>query len=252
METILEVIKVVKMFGGLAALNSISLTIPRGLMTLLIGPNGSGKTTLINVVGGLYRPDSGSVRFEGANITGLSAHEIYRRGLVRTFQIPQPFTRLTVFENLLTARGPNRGENFALAPFKKIWISDEEELAREAAKIIKLIKLEHMWEQPAYKLSGGQMKLLEVGRALMSGARMLMMDEPAAGINPALAHELFTHLKELNKKTGVTFLLIEHRLDIALPYVDRVYAMHMGRLIAEGKPEEVLSNSLVVESYLGG
>jgi branched-chain amino acid transport system ATP-binding protein len=251
MEKILEVINVTKMFGGLAALNSLSLTVQKGLMTLLIGPNGSGKTTLINVVAGLYKPESGTIRFEGENITGLTPHEIYRRGLVRTFQIPQPFTRLTVFENLMTARGSNRGENFALAPLRRMWMDDEENVAREAARIIKLIRLEHVWEQPAYKLSGGQMKLLEVGRALMSGARMLMMDEPAAGINPALAHELFTHLRELNKKTGVTFLLIEHRLDIALPYVDKVYAMHMGRLIAEGKPEEVLSNSLVVESYLG-
>ena len=252
MEYILEVLEVSKKFGGVVALNSVSLKIPRGLMTLLIGPNGSGKTTLINVVSGIYRPDGGRIVFDGSEIGGLPPHQIERRGLVRTFQIPQPFTRLTVFENLLTAYEHNRGESFAAAPLKRFWLEDEERAAEKASTVLRLIRLDHLWDQPAYKLSGGQMKLLEVGRALMSGAKMVMMDEPAAGINPALAHELFNHLRELNEKTGVTFLLIEHRLDIALQYVDRVYAMHLGRVIAEGRAEEVLSSTVVVESYLGG
>jgi len=243
---------VYKSFGGLVALAGVDIEIEAGSMCLLIGPNGSGKTTLINTITGVYKPDKGEIFYSGRKITRLKPHEIYRLGLVRTWQIPQPFQSLTVIENLLVSGKQNPGEGLFTALIRRRWLKHEVESVEKAYEILKLLKLDHLWDQQAYKLSGGQMKLLETGRALMSGAKMIMMDEPAAGINPLLAHEVFTHLREVNRKLNVTFLLIEHRLDIAIPYVDRVYAMHQGRIIAEGAPKEVLENVVVIESYLGG
>lgn len=252
MDYIIDVKRVSKSFGGVTALNDVSISIPRGSMVLLIGPNGSGKTTLINVITGVYKPDNGRIFFDGVDVTNRAPHEIYELGLVRTWQIPQPFMTLTVLENLLVAEKRNPGEGIFTFLSKRRWEKFEEESVKKAYRILKILKLDHLWDRPAYGLSGGQMKLLETGRALMSGAKMIMMDEPAAGINPVLAHEVFTHLREVNKKLGVTLLLIEHRLDIAIPYVDHVYAMHQGKIIAEGTPAQVLNNMLVIESYLGG
>jgi len=234
------------------ALDGVDIEVDAGSMCLLIGPNGSGKTTLINTVTGVYKPDHGEIFFDGRNITRLKPHEIYRLGLVRTWQIPQPFQSLTVLENLLVSDKQHPGEGLFTALLRRRWFKHEVETVEKAYKILNLLKLDHLWDLQAFKLSGGQMKLLETGRALMSGAKMIMMDEPAAGINPLLAHEVFTHLREANRKLKVTFLLVEHRLDIAIPYVDRVYAMHQGKIIAEGAPKEVLENVLVIESYLGG
>jgi branched-chain amino acid transport system ATP-binding protein len=250
--TILSCKGVYKSFGGLMALDGVDIEVDAGSMCLLIGPNGGGKTTLINTVTGVYKPDHGEIFFDGRNITRLKPHEIYRLGLVRTWQIPQPFQSLTVLENLLVSDKQHPGEGLFTALLRRRWFKHEVETVEKAYKILKLLKLDHLWDLQAFKLSGGQMKLLETGRALMSGAKMIMMDEPAAGINPLLAHEVFTHLREANRKLKVTFLLVEHRLDIAIPYVDRVYAMHQGKIIAEGAPKEVLENVLVIESYLGG
>ncbi len=250
--TILETRGLAKNFGGLWALDGVDISIRKGTMCLLIGPNGSGKTTLVNVVTGVYRPEKGEVFFDGKRITMLKPHEIYRLGLVRTWQIPQPFQSLTVLENLLVSEQHNPGEGLFSGLNRAKWLKYEEETIEKAYRILKLLKLDQLWDQQAFKLSGGQMKLLETGRALMCGAKMILMDEPAAGINPILAHEVFTYLRDVNRKLGVTFLLIEHRLDLAIPYVDYVYAMHLGKIIAEGRPEEVFNNVLVVESYLGG
>ncbi|MCS6769424.1 MAG: ABC transporter ATP-binding protein [Candidatus Caldarchaeum sp.] len=252
MNYILTSTNVTKKFGGVAALDDVSLSIRRGSMALLIGPNGSGKSTLVNVITGVYKAERGRVFFDGVDITNLTPHTIYDLGLARTWQIPQPFMTLTVLENLLVAEKGNPGEGVFSSLLRRRWEKFEEESVERAYKILKILKLDHLWDRQAYGLSGGQMKLLETGRALMSGAKMIMMDEPAAGINPVLAHEVFTHLREVNRKLGITFLLIEHRLDIAVPYVDHVYAMHQGKIIAEGHPTEVLNNVLVIESYLGG
>lgn len=252
MDVLLDVLEVTKRFGGLLALEGVSMSLTKGSMTLLIGPNGSGKSTLINVITGVYRPDHGRIIFDGNEITGMAPHQIYNLGLVRTWQIPQPFQTLTVLENLLLADKGNNGEGIFSSLRRKKWEVFEEESIRKAFGILRVLKLDHLWDRQAYSLSGGQMKLLETGRALMSGAKMILMDEPAAGINPVLAHEVFGHLRQINKKFGVTFLLIEHRLDVAVPYVDDVYAMHQGRIIAKGRPTEVLNNILVIESYLGG
>ena len=252
MENELTVKGIRKTFGGLVALDDINIDVQKGLLTMLIGPNGSGKTTLINCVTGFYTPDKGRVWFEGKEITRMPPHQVYDQGLVRTFQIPQPFAKLTVLENLLTAYRGNPGEGFVKALRRKAWIQDEEKATEKAFQFLELLSLDHMWDRPATHLSGGQMKLVEAGRAIMSGARMILMDEPAAGIFPKLAHEVFSHLTEMKTKLGVTFLIIEHRLELVLPYVDYVYALARGKLVSQGKPKEVLSDPVVIESYLGG
>jgi len=252
MQEMLCVEELTKTFGGLVALDEISLDVKKGLVTMLIGPNGSGKTTLINCVSGFYNPDKGKITFDGKVITNWPPHKIYELGLVRTFQIPQPFQKLTVLENLLTAYRGHPGEGFLRAPFKRFWIKEEEKATEMAFNILELLDLDHMWNQPASDLSGGQMKLVEAGRAIMSGAKMILMDEPAAGLYPKLAQELFYYLTEMKKRLGVTFLIVEHRLELVLEFIDHVYAMARGKVISEGKPDKVLEDPIVIESYLGG
>ena len=228
----------------------MSIEVKRGSVTLMMGPNGAGKTTFLRTVCGLYKPDSGKVFFEGRNITGLKPHEVYNLGLVKTFQIPLPFTKLTVLENLLVAARGNPGEVILKAPFKRTWREYEERLVEKAFKILELLKLDHLWDRYSYELSGGQMKLLEIGRSLMSDAKMLMMDEPVSGVNPVLAHEICSRILELRDKLNLTFFIIEHRLEIALKYVEYVYVLDRGTLLTEGKPEEVMENPKVIEAYL--
>ena len=251
MEHILILQNLTKTFGGLTAVDNISMNIQQGLTSMLIGPNGSGKTTFINCVTGFYTPDKGRIWFKDTETTGLSPHTMYELGLVRTFQIPQPFQKLTILENLLTAYRGNPGESFFQAPHKKSWLRTEEQATERAFQYLKLLNLDHMWDRPATHLSGGQMKLVEAGRAIMSGAQMILMDEPAAGLFPKLAHEVFHYLTEMKEKLGVTFLIVEHRLDLVLPYIDYAYCLARGQLICEGKPKEVLSDEVVIDSYLG-
>lgn len=252
MTTLLDIQSVSKSFGGVKALDHVDVKVDEKQVALMIGPNGSGKTTLINVVSGFYPPDEGRVIFDGRDITALPPHQIYRLGLVRTFQIPSLFTRLTVLENLLVASRVNRGESFLKAPFTGSWLKDEEENLEKALRILQLLKLDHLWNSRASKLSGGQMKLLEIGRSLMSDAKMILLDEPISGVNPTLAHEIFTHILNLRSKLGLTFLIIEHRLDLALPYVDYVYVLAYGKLITQGEKEKVMQDSQVISAYLGG
>jgi len=240
-----------KTFGGITALSDVNMEIASGQMTMLIGPNGSGKTTLINVVSGFYKPDNGRVIFEGKNITGKPSNEVARQGLVRTFQVPAPFQKLSVMENLLIASVGNPGESFIKAPLRTLWIKKEQETYDRALKVLDLLNLKNP-DQFAGELSGGQLKLLEVGRVLMTNARMVTLDEPASGLNPTLAHKVFEHLDEIKKELGLTFLIIEHRLDIALQYVDYVYAMANGSVISHGKGDEVMNDPKVIEGYLGG
>ncbi|MEK0351744.1 MAG: ABC transporter ATP-binding protein [Nitrosopumilus sp.] len=249
--SILSISGITKNFGGLTVLDGIDMEIKQGKLYQLIGPNGSGKTTLINVVSGLLKPDDGKIIFDGTDITQKGLFDTYKTGLVRTWQIPQPFNTLTTMENFLISSSGNAGESFLIAPLKSKWKNDEKRIADKAMKIMEIVSLVEKKDTISQNLSGGQQKLLELGRAMMSDASMILMDEPIAGVNPTLAHEIFEKISSLCKKQKITFLIVEHRLDIALQYADHVFAMNRGKIIAQGSSDEVIKHPKVMESYLG-
>jgi len=249
---ILQTEKLTKRFGGLIAVNEVSLSVEDKSITLLIGPNGCGKTTFINSVSGYYKPDGGRVFFRGEEITGLPLHETYKRGLVRTFQIPSPFLKLSVLENLLVAARNHPGELFTKHILPGSWKEYEREMIEKAFEIMRALGLEDYWDKEPASLDAGALKLIEIGRALMSDAIMVILDEPIAGVNPRLAHNIFSYIVKLREDMGITFLIIEHRLDIAMKYVDFVYAMDRGRIIAAGTPDEIAKNEEVRRVYVGG
>jgi len=251
MNSILRVEHVRKTFGGVVALDDVVLQVEKGSMTALIGPNGSGKTTLFNVIAGVYKPDRGRIFFQGMDITGLPPEKIYHLGLVRTFQIPKMFKGMTVYENVLVSSRNNPGESYLNSLFKSRWRSAESKISHKAIDTMKLLKILHVAKNLTSAISGGQMKLVEIARGLMSDPKMLLLDEPAAGVNPTLAHEIFQFLRKQKEEKGISMLIIEHRLDILFDYVDYVYVMHRGKVVAEGTPKEVSENPVVVEVYLG-
>ena len=242
---------VTKTFGAFKAVDTVSIKLPERSITLLAGPNGSGKTTLTNLISGYYKPDSGTVYLNGKDITGLTMNKIYERGLVRTFQIPAPFGKLSVLENLLVAARDNPGDGFTGYLNWIAWSKFEKRNAASACDILRELGLVELQDRAAETLSAGHLKLLEIARAIMSGAKMLILDEPIAGINPKLAHEVFVQIVDINKKFGITFLIIEHRLDIALGYVQHVYVMNDGRLIYDGLSEGIVRDAEVKRVYLG-
>jgi len=249
--SILSISGITKHFGGLTVLDGIDMEIEQGKLYQLIGPNGSGKTTLINVVSGLLKPDNGKIIFDGNDITQKGLFDTYNTGLVRTWQIPQPFNTLTTMENFLISSSGNSGESFLNAPLKSKWKNDEKRIADKAMEIMEMVSLVEKKDTISRNLSGGQQKLLELGRAMMSDASMILMDEPIAGVNPTLAHEIFDKISNLCKKQKITFLIVEHRLDIALQYADHVFAMNRGKIIAQGSSDDVIKHPKVMESYLG-
>ena len=251
MEELLRINDVAKSFGNLRALDGVTFGIKDKEVHILIGPNGSGKTTLINVVSGFYKPDTGSVLYQGREIGGLPPHRLYAMGITRTFQIPSLFTKLTLLENVLVADKGNPGESLVKSLVKRAWVKKETESTERAMSILALLGLGKLWDGPANALSGGQMKLLELARALMTGAKLILLDEPISGVNPTLAHEIFGRILKLRDDLGVTFLIVEHRLEIALSYVDTVTAMALGRVVAAGKPDQVMTDPKVIEAYLG-
>ncbi len=251
MTEILRISEIRKSFGSLHALDGVTFDVNEKEVHILIGPNGSGKTTLINVVSGFYKPDSGTVTLAGRDVTSKPAHKMYAMGVARTFQIPSLFTKLTIMENVLVAEKGNPGESFVRSLFKRSWMQRETDATERAFKILELLGLDNMWDRQASTLSGGQMKLLELARALMSGAKLVLLDEPISGVNPTLAHEIFGRILKLRDDLGVTFLIVEHRLEIALSYVDAVTAMALGKVVAAGKPELVMADPKVIEAYLG-
>ncbi|MEM4472098.1 MAG: ABC transporter ATP-binding protein [Archaeoglobaceae archaeon] len=236
-----------KFFDGIKALYRVNISVEKGKITLIIGPNGSGKTTLINVISGFYRADEGKVFFKGAEITNKKPYEISKLGIIRTFQIPRALKKLTVLENVLIAP-LNHGDSVYESLLGK-WVRKEEELVEKAFRILEFLKIDHLWDKKAQELSGGQLKLLEIARVLMRDAELLIMDEPLAGVNPVLAEEILKSFVEM--KNSVSFLIVEHRLDLVLKYVDYIYVMASGRIIAEGKGNEIVKDPKVVEVYLG-
>ena len=250
--SILSISGIRKHFGGLTVLDGVDMEIEKGKLYQLIGPNGSGKTTLINVVSGLLKPDDGTITFDGHDITQKGLLQTYKTGLVRSFQTPQPFANLTTMENFLISSSGNAGESFLVAPFKSRWSKDEKRIMEKSLEMLDMVNLVQQKDIQSQNLSGGQLKLLELGRAMMSGAKMILMDEPIAGVNPTLAHDIFEKIHKICAKQKITFLIVEHRLDIALQYADHVFAMDRGKIIAEGNSNDIIKHPKVIESYLGG
>jgi branched-chain amino acid transport system ATP-binding protein len=240
---------VTKKFGGLVAVNNVSIEVKENTFTMLIGPNGCGKTTLINCCTGILKPTEGRVMLGDTDITGWEPHKIYEVGFVRSFQIPLPFVGLTVLDNVLGAMR-NSGESPFWAPFQRSWVKQEEENMEKAMDILRRVNLDKQWDLSSQALGAAQLKMLEVAKGLASGAKLIALDEPIGGVDPASADEILSHVSEL-KKEGLTFLVVEHRIDIAAPYADYIYAMDLGTLISQGTPEQVLNDPKVIEVYLG-
>jgi len=246
----LELNNLSKHFGGLKAVDRVSFRIEPGEFVGLIGPNGSGKSTVFNVVAGSLPATSGRVLLNDRDITATSAAGTFRRGLVRSFQVPRLFFGMSVLENVMVAARDQRGENLASA-LGRNWRQQERDLAERALDTLEFLNLAHVARNRASDLSGGQMKLLELARSLMADPKVLLLDEPAAGVVPTLAHEIFERLVEYQKQTGLTLLVIEHRLEVLFGAVERVLVMNQGRLIASGRPDEVGQDPAVVEAYFG-
>lgn len=249
MNNILVAENVTKSFDGLVAVKGASMAVQENTFTMLIGPNGCGKTTLINVCTGMLKPTAGRIFFGDTDITGLKPHQIYEAGFVRSFQIPLPFAGLTVLDNVLGAMR-NRGESPFRAPFHRFWIESEKNNTAKAMEILSRVGLEEHWHMPSQALGAAQLKMLEVARGLASGARLIALDEPIGGVDPSTAEEILTHVSAL-KKEGLSFLVVEHRIDIAAPFADYVYAMELGSIISQGTSEEVLNDPKVIEIYIG-
>lgn len=252
MSEMLKLVNVVKSFGGLRAVDGVSLTINKGELVGLIGPNGSGKTTLFNVISGFYRLDKGEIYFLGERIDGLPPYEVFKRGLVRSFQNPRLFFGMTTLENALVSPPKQIGEKARHAPIHRIWTPQEINYANEAFELMKFLNLDQASRHVASELSGGQMKLLELERGLMGRPKLLLLDEPTAGVAPKLAREIFERIIELKKSYEVTFFIIEHRLEMLFDYVEHVFVMHRGKIIAHGTREEIVNDPLVKKVYLGG
>ncbi|MDQ1049394.1 ABC transporter ATP-binding protein [Streptomyces sp. V4I2] len=242
--------QVTRTFGGLVAVRVEHLEMQRGAITALIGPNGAGKTTLFNVISGFDRADGGSWSFDGQPLTGSPAHRVARRGLVRTFQLTRTPARLTVMENMLLAAPGQRGERTLPALLRPLWRGQERDFERRADELLDRFRLAPLRDDHAGTLSGGQRKLLELARALMARPVMIMLDEPMAGVNPALTQSLLGHITELRDE-GLSVCFVEHDMDVVMDISDWVAVMADGRLVAEGPPHTIGRNAAVVDAYLG-
>lgn len=239
-----------KTFGGLTAVNVDHLEIPRGAITALIGPNGAGKTTLFNLLTGFDSPDSGAWEFDGKSLVGISAFKVAQRGQVRTFQLTKALSLLTVLENMKLGATDQQGEKLWISLFPGLWKKREKEIEERALGLLERFKLIKLKDDFAASLSGGQRKLLEMARALMTDPTLVMLDEPMAGVNPALTESLLGHILDL-KKDGMTVLFVEHDMHMVRHIADWVVVMAQGQVIAEGAPDDVMSNPAVIDAYLG-
>jgi branched-chain amino acid transport system ATP-binding protein len=248
----IRVNNVCKYFGGLKAVDHVSIEIDAGSITGLIGPNGAGKTTLFNTIAGLYAPTEGRVFLDDEEITGLQPHQLFNKGLLRTFQIAHEFTRLSVVENLMMVPGQQAGENLINTWFRRQQVNREELAINERAmEVIDFLNLGHVANEIAGNLSGGQKKLLELGRTMMVDAKIVFLDEVGAGVNRTLLREIGDAIIKLNQEKDYTFCMIEHDMDFISRLCDPVICMAEGAVLAEGTADEVKSNEEVIEAYLG-
>lgn len=247
----LEITDVCKSFDQLRAVDGVSLVVPQGAIVGLIGPNGSGKSTLFNLIAGVLNVDSGRIVFDGYDITRAGADRVFRLGLVRSYQNPSLFFRMTALDNALLPVKRQRGEHVRWAPVHAVWRAQESMLVQSALGLLDRVGLRAQADTPASDLSGGQMKLLELGRALNGAPRLLLLDEPTAGVAPQLARDIFEHIAQLRHEAGLTFFIIEHRLEVLFDFADVIYVMHLGKVIARGTPKEIAANPQVKEIYFG-
>lgn len=250
--SILSIKNIDKSFDGIKALNNVSFEVEKGKITGLIGPNGAGKTTLFNTITGFYSPDNGLIKFKGEELVGKTPHEITNKGLVRTFQITRSLNKMKVIENLMLAPKEQTGESI-IWPILTPWRvkKEEEKIKEKALDILEFFDLASHKDEYAGSLSGGQKKLLELARALMTDPKMVLLDEVFAGVNPTLSNKLIDYIKHLKNDHDITFLLIEHDIPLVMEVCDRIVVMSNGEIIADGKPEEIKNNEEVLDAYLG-
>lgn len=249
--TLLELKHLRKDYGGLRAVDDVSFAIPEGKIIGLIGPNGSGKSTLLNMIASSVDVTRGQILFDGVDITGFPANKIFQQGIARGYQDPSLYFQMTVLDNVLLPVKEQRGENPWYAPWRRFWGTEEDAHAQRAGEVLEQVQLREHYNKLASDLSGGQMKLLEIARALMGDPKLLLLDEPTAGVAPNLAYDIFKQIARLRDEYGITFLIVEHRLEILFDFVDYVYVMHMGNLLAEGTSDEIGDNQTVREVYFG-
>ena len=240
-----------KDYGGLRALDDVSLDVPEGAIIGLIGPNGSGKSTLINLIAGSEEPTAGQVVFHGEDISALTADAVFHKGIARGYQEPALYFKMTVLDNLLLPVKGQRGERPWHAPRWGSWQPEERAHAEAAIEVLRQVQLLPQYDTLASDLSGGQMKLLEIARALMGKPKLLLLDEPTAGVAPKLAYDIFRQIARLRDDHGITLLIVEHRLEILFDFVDYVYVMHLGNLLAQGSADEIAAHETVREVYFG-
>ena len=252
-EPALKVENLVKHYGGVQAVRGVSFEVPQAGITGLIGPNGAGKTTTFNCIAGAETPTSGTVHLYGQNITGAATHDLYGRGLLRTFQLSQEYGKLTSLENLMVAGSDQPGETFFLNWFARARVAARErEIHERAWETLEFLGLTHVADELAGNLSGGQKKLLELGRTMMTDARLVLLDEPGAGVNPTLMLKVIDMIRRLNAERGYTFCIIEHDMDLIADLCQNVIVLAEGRVLTEGPMAEVRRNEQVIDAYFGG
>lgn len=249
----LKIDEVVKSFGGLMAVYNCSLEVKEGSITGLIGPNGAGKTTLFNVITGRYKPDRGRIVFQGEDINGLPPYQIFKKKIYRTFQITREFGQMTVLENLMYVPEKQIGEKIWNTWFRPGSVRRQEKAIQDKAlEVLEFVELTELRDEYAGSLSGGQKKLLELAKSMMADPKMVLLDEPGAGVNPTLMRKLIANIRKLCEEKKITFFLIEHDMDLVMNLCNPVIVMSEGKKLAEGSPEEIKKDERVLEAYLGG